>query len=66
MNENFSMLIRTLLPRYSQPDADALENRHATRDQRVGRVGSQKCKICWFGQRKTAIFERVYAQPLCG
>ena len=26
MNENFSMFIRTLLPRYSQPDADAIEN----------------------------------------
>jgi excinuclease UvrABC ATPase subunit len=26
MNENFSMFIRTFLPRYSQPDADAIEN----------------------------------------
>src|SRR5688572_2946134 len=26
LNENFSMFIRTFLPRYSQPDADALEN----------------------------------------
>jgi excinuclease UvrABC ATPase subunit len=26
MNENFSMFIRTILPRYSQPDADAIEN----------------------------------------
>jgi excinuclease UvrABC ATPase subunit len=26
MNENFSMFIRTFLPRYSQPDADAVEN----------------------------------------
>jgi len=25
MNENFSMFIRTFLPRYSQPDADAIE-----------------------------------------
>src|SRR6266550_2829718 len=24
--ENFSMFIRTFLPRYSQPDADAIEN----------------------------------------
>jgi excinuclease UvrABC ATPase subunit len=26
LNENFSMFIRTFLPRYSQPDADAIEN----------------------------------------
>jgi excinuclease UvrABC ATPase subunit len=26
MNENFSMFIRTFLPRYSRPDADAIEN----------------------------------------
>jgi len=26
MNENFSMFIRTFLPRYSAPDADAIEN----------------------------------------
>ncbi len=26
MNENFSMFVRTFLPRYSQPDADAIEN----------------------------------------
>jgi len=26
MNENFSMFIRTFLPRYSPPDADAIEN----------------------------------------
>ncbi len=26
MNENFSMFIRTFLPRYPQPDADAIEN----------------------------------------
>ena len=26
MNENFSMFIRTFLPRYSQPDADSIEN----------------------------------------
>jgi len=26
MNENFSMFIRTFLPRYAQPDADAIEN----------------------------------------
>src|SRR5271155_43113 len=26
MNENFSMFIRPFLPRYSQPDADAIEN----------------------------------------
>ncbi|MEO8130573.1 MAG: excinuclease ABC subunit UvrA, partial [Bryobacteraceae bacterium] len=26
MNENFSMFIRTFLPRYSQPDVDAIEN----------------------------------------
>ena len=26
MNENFSMFIRSFLPRYSQPDADAIEN----------------------------------------
>jgi excinuclease UvrABC ATPase subunit len=26
MNENFSMFIRAFLPRYSQPDADAIEN----------------------------------------
>ncbi len=26
MNENFSMFIRTFLPQYSQPDADAIEN----------------------------------------
>src|SRR5215475_2419384 len=26
MNENFSMFIRTFLPRYSQPDADGIEN----------------------------------------
>ncbi len=26
MNENFSMFIRTFLPRYSQPDAEAIEN----------------------------------------
>jgi excinuclease UvrABC ATPase subunit len=26
MNENFSMFIRTFLPRYSQPNADAIEN----------------------------------------
>ncbi len=26
MNENFSIFIRTFLPRYSQPDADAIEN----------------------------------------
>src|SRR6202022_3810985 len=26
MNESFSMFIRTFLPRYSQPDADAIEN----------------------------------------
>ena len=26
MNENFSLFIRTFLPRYSQPDADAIEN----------------------------------------
>jgi excinuclease ABC A subunit len=26
LNENFSMFVRTFLPRYSQPDADAIEN----------------------------------------
>ncbi|HEX2622435.1 MAG TPA: hypothetical protein VHL11_19885, partial [Phototrophicaceae bacterium] len=26
LNENFSMFIRNFLPRYSQPDADAIEN----------------------------------------
>ncbi|HEV3276727.1 MAG TPA: excinuclease ABC subunit UvrA [Terriglobia bacterium] len=26
MNENFSMFVRSFLPRYSQPDADAIEN----------------------------------------
>lgn len=26
MNENFSMFVRSFLPRYSQPDADAVEN----------------------------------------
>jgi len=26
MNENFSMFVRAFLPRYSQPDADAIEN----------------------------------------
>ncbi len=26
LNENFSMFIRTFLPRYAQPDADAIEN----------------------------------------
>ncbi len=26
LNENFSLFIRTFLPRYSQPDADAIEN----------------------------------------
>jgi excinuclease UvrABC ATPase subunit len=26
MNENFSLFIRTFLPRYAQPDADAIEN----------------------------------------
>ena len=31
MNENFSMFIRTFLPRYSKPDADALPvRRHLT------------------------------------
>jgi excinuclease UvrABC ATPase subunit len=26
LNENFSMFIRNLLPRFAQPDADAIEN----------------------------------------
>src|SRR6185295_3881424 len=26
LNENFSMFVRTFLPRYSQPDVDAIEN----------------------------------------
>src|SRR3984957_16950387 len=26
LNENFSMFVRSFLPRYSQPDADAIEN----------------------------------------
>src|SRR5437868_12859606 len=26
LNENFSMFVRTFLPHYSQPDADAIEN----------------------------------------
>ncbi len=26
LNENFSMFVRTFLPKYSQPDADAIEN----------------------------------------
>ena len=29
LNENFSMFIRNFLPRYSQPDADAIPNRKA-------------------------------------
>jgi chloramphenicol 3-O-phosphotransferase len=29
MNENFSMFIRTFLPRYSPPDVDAREPKHA-------------------------------------
>src|SRR3989304_8747590 len=26
LNENFSMFVRTFLPKYAQPDADAIEN----------------------------------------
>jgi excinuclease UvrABC ATPase subunit len=45
LNENFSLFIRNFLPRYAQPEADAIEN--------LCCVGASEGRICYykFGHR---------------
>ena len=46
LHENFSMFVRSLLPRYSQPDADAIENLSMAIVVDQKRLGGGAHRVC--------------------